>query len=98
MRACLLLNGVVWAPERSQPKPTDPSASKAFLENGSAVWLDPWSLGVGHHGGVMMAAQQQNDAAPEACAGVSLQVLGVSVHGHGMEDGFLLPMDSMDAR
>lgn len=46
----------------------------------------------------MMAAQQQNDAAPEACAGVSLQVLGVSVHGHGMEDGFLLPMDSMDAR
>ena len=47
---------------------------------------------LGHHG-VMMAAQQ-NDAAPEACAGVSLQVLGVSVHGRGMEDGFLLPMDA----
>ena len=50
-----------------------------------------WALGVGRYGGVMMAAQQ-NGAAPEACAGVSLQVLGVSVHGRG--DGFVSPMDT----
>ena len=53
-----------------------------------------WALGVGHHGGVLMAAQ--HDAAPEACAGVSLQVLGVSVHGllRDGTDGFLSPMDA----